>query len=467
MNQETWALGGWAQRHWQRWRDQFVAEFPRVALWIGWCVRRPFWVVVFTIRGTWRNDLMFQASGLAFWALLSLIPFLALLFAVLKAFGLLELAQPFLLETLAAGHRGLVDMITQYVEAVQTAALGGAGVISLFVVGFTLLQRLKKSLDRIWQTEHGLGYGRRLIEFLTILSVAPFLVVLPMGFSTVLKSTAIQSAIADWELLVLLKATTLANSGYLIYWLMLFYAYAYLPDAKVRWRHALLGAVVAGSALQVAQGFYITVMFQVTNYNVVYGALAMLPFLMIWLYLGMAAFLIGAELSYCSQHHSVLLGTRRLAGRSEATRTHLALGLMTALLQEFRHGSAPVKLTWLARRTGLPPSTVESLADELRTAGLITPVADAPGQFVPARPDETVTVREVLAKLGVIPIFGNEDPFAMTASAMTDSGQALTELFQDANKALEKPLEEVTLRDLAQRMESGGPSGGQSGEPAG
>ena len=63
-----------------------------------------------------------------------------------------------------------------------------------------------------------------------------------------------------------------------------------------------MGAVLAGTVLHLAQGFYVGAMFRLTDYNLIYGALALLPVLMVWLFLAAVIFLFGAQLCYVSQN---------------------------------------------------------------------------------------------------------------------------------------------------------------------
>ena len=218
---------------------------------------------------TRRNDLMGQASALAFWLLLSLVPSLALMFAILKAFRLLEAAKPYLLSAVTAGSVELVQAISRYVEAAQGAALGGAGVVTLLVAGFATLSRVKNALNRIWNVEVEPGARSRLIEYLTVLAVAPFLLLVPVVVSALWDHPALRTLAADFPLLRPLRLLAAEYAGYPVYWLLLFYAYDYLPDTRVGWRAALLGAITAGTLLNAAQTFYLRIMLELSGYRVV------------------------------------------------------------------------------------------------------------------------------------------------------------------------------------------------------
>jgi membrane protein len=390
-----------------------------------------------------RNDLALHASALAFWLLLSLVPALAFLFAILKAFRLLEAARPYLLGALAAGQADLAGWITRYVEAAQGATLGGAGILSLLAVGFAALQRVKKALNGIWNVEVRPRYGTRLIEYLAVLALAPFLILLPVMASAALRHPAWEEIAQVLPALLSLRFMAVEYAGYPIYWILLFYAYAFLPDTRVGWRSAALGGIVAGTLLNGGQTIYLRTVFRITDYNLIYGALALLPFLMLWLFLGSVIFLLGAELAYVSQHHAYLVGKRALARQPGPGRAALALRLLVTLMAAFRETAAPVALAGLARRAGVPDSTAQAVAAWLREGGLIAAVEGAPGRFVPARPLEPVTVAEALRRLGALPFFAipNHGP-------AREALEPLGLLFREADAVLAARLEQTPLEAL-------------------
>lgn len=425
----------WIERI-RRWL--WAAEGPVRLAWL----RRPVRLAVFTGEGVARHDLMAQAAALAFWVLLYLVPFLALSFVMLRAFGLLEAVRPFLLRQVAAGQRDLVALLAGYAESARAGALGTTGLLALVAVGFTVLQRVKRGLNLIWHVADTPHYGRRLIEYLAVLAVSPFLLALPVGASALLNSEALIRALEGWAWLTRARAALLDASGFLVYWLLLFYAYTFLPDTRVRWRHALLGAVAAGTVLQLGQRGYVDLVFQVTRYDVVYGALALLPFLMLWVFLGALVFLLGAQLSHASQNLPVLLGARRLAEAPEAGHAHLGLRLLLELHAAFAERGGPVRLRELARRQELPPGVAAALAERLHGAGWMVPLQDTAERWVPARPAHAGTVYQVLRSLGALPVFDDR------TGPRRPAPDPLEALLRRANGALERPLAETTLAAL-------------------
>jgi len=82
-----------------------------------------------------RKGLSIRAGNLVYTTLLSLIPFLAVMFSVLKAFGVHQQMEPFLLQTLEPlGPRAveITDRVVQFVNNLKISILGGVGLVGLF-----------------------------------------------------------------------------------------------------------------------------------------------------------------------------------------------------------------------------------------------------------------------------------------------------------------------------------------------
>jgi membrane protein len=83
---------------------------------------------------------------------------------------------------------------------------------------------------------------------------------------------------------------------YLSIWIALSCLYLFIPNTKVRLQQALIGALVAGTAWQIAQWAYIHFQLGVSRTNAIYGTMSLLPVFMIWIYTGWIIVLAGMEL---------------------------------------------------------------------------------------------------------------------------------------------------------------------------
>jgi membrane protein len=74
------------------------------------------------------------------------------------------------------------------------------------------------------------------------------------------------------------------------------FIYRFVPNRKTYWRHVWLGAVIAAILFEVAKSLFVWYLARFTNYNQVYGSLASVIILLLWLYLSSLVLILGAEI---------------------------------------------------------------------------------------------------------------------------------------------------------------------------
>ncbi|MCH9046780.1 MAG: YihY/virulence factor BrkB family protein [SAR324 cluster bacterium] len=403
-----------------------------------------------------RNHLNMHASGLAFYLLLSLVPFLALLLLLMRAFQVAERLRPYLFSLVAGGNPELVPRIEEYIRNAQSGMVGGLGTGFMFILGFVMLQRVKSTLNMIWDVSQPPSYRYRLIEYVAVLTVAPVLLAAAFGVTEILASPLVQSYLPLW-VLAAAPYMPLANlTGYAIIGVVCLYAYRFLPDTRIGWWAALAGAVVGGVGLVLIQKFYVVLMIVVSRQSPIYGALAALPFLLLWFYVAWLTFLFGAQLSWVAQHYERELELRRAGTSVRAGRSYLAVLVLAALLGQYSATGRAVRWRALARQLRLPRDTVQETLKVLTVAELITPVQGTPSQIVPRERLEALSVLEVLERTHLLPAFPDSPLWPSDAA-----GHPLAGLFREANAHIAAPLAEVTLQQLADRMAEPGKAAGE------
>ena len=258
-----------------------------------------------TLRVFWqrfdRHQGMLRASALSFETTLGLVPFLALVFVGLKLAGIQHLLGPFLMQQLAGDSREAGTRILQFIDNTQVGSLGLFGFMALVISLFSLLENVRNSFNAVWDSEDQRRFLRRCADYLLLLCAAPFLLAAAVGMTSFVQS--------QWLVRWLVDNTPLGDDLLLVFRLtpalcsvlLLTLAYRLLPGVRVRFSSALLGGCVAGLVWQMAHGLYFHFQFGVTRYNAMYGALASVPFLLIWIYTSWLLVLLGMELVRCHQ----------------------------------------------------------------------------------------------------------------------------------------------------------------------
>lgn len=403
--------------------------------------------LLLTLEGFLDKHMQVHAASLSFYLLLSVVPFLAFLFLILQAFQVQALMRAPLLRFLAGGNVELTQRVGDFIEQAQSGLPGGVGILTTFVVGFVLLQRVKMALNVIWEVENPPGYRSRLIEYVTVLAVIPLLLTVVFGVTAFLNSEQVQAYLRTWVGLAPVWMGLANASSYAVMWLVTYYAYTFLPDVEVRWYAGLVGTLVAGSALVAAQDLYVVSLFQLTRQNVMYGALALLPTLMLWFYLAWMIFLFGAQLSCVVQRFRVFLERRRDVGGLGASEAYLAVMALVALQRRFVETGRPVPLAALAERLRQPRSVVEAALGVLAGARLVLRLPDARAFYLPMERLEQVSVADALERAGLLPALPLLPRLAERLQA-----EPLLALYREANRLQHEPLAHTTVGVLAEGM---------------
>lgn len=261
-------------------------------------------VMMITIKTFSSEKIGFQAVALSFFSTMSVVPFVAIVFAVTGGFGLADKLKEFLYGYFNNSQQ-TIDMILGFSQnIIDTAQSGAMGLISallfLWIVVW-MMMNVEKVFNNVWRVQKSRNIFRRLSVILAMLFVSPFIVLVFFGGSFVYSHALSYIGLDIQELTAFKTLITWALFGVIA--TMTFSAmYKYIPNAPVDYANALRAAAFSGIAFTVMQYLYLETQVFVTRMNGIYGAFAAVPLFMIWINIGWFIILIGAELSYAFQH---------------------------------------------------------------------------------------------------------------------------------------------------------------------
>lgn len=261
-------------------------------------------VLIITIRTFSAQKIGFQAVALSFFGTMSVVPFLALTFVVTGGLGLEDRLRELLYENFS-NYQEIINMIMGFADNIITTAMSsGVGLVSslffLWVVLWMMIS-VERVFNNVWKVHKSRNIFKRISFYIIVLVLAPF--VLLLFFSGSISYTNLFNNM-EWGILSLEEVKSIVS------WL-LFYAvalltftamYKFIPNARVRYSHALKAAILSALAFTVLQYLYLETQLFVTRLNAVYGAMAAIPLFMFWLNFGWFIILFGAELSYAFQN---------------------------------------------------------------------------------------------------------------------------------------------------------------------
>ncbi|MCX8073201.1 MAG: YihY/virulence factor BrkB family protein [Candidatus Binatia bacterium] len=322
--------------------------------WVEWLRNTAALIVAAALR-FYRDDCLTRASALAYVSLLSVVPLLAVVFAVLKGLGVPRKVEPAVLARLAIPPETMATIMSA-IERLNVGVLGALGAVLLLTTVVGLLGAIEAALDGVWRAQRGRGGWRRIREHLGLVLLTPFLLLAAIAITS---SHHLGHMVRVAEGIPV--AGQLIRSGLLLVPIALNVAgilvlYVVLPNRKPNWRAVLVGALVAGLLWQLVQWLYVSLQIGVARYNAVYGALAQLPITLVWLHASWIVFLFGAE---CA---AVCEFGRGPGGTAMYPRSVLAIQFLRCAWHAFEHGGGKVDTVHWARKHNVAVEVAEEIA---------------------------------------------------------------------------------------------------------
>jgi membrane protein len=260
---------------------------------LSWNTETIFQFIAFFFKHVKREQIQVVAGYLSYVTLMSLVPLIVVMFSVMTAFPIFAdiraVIENFVYNNFVptAG-----DVVQQHLSGfVDNASKMSAVAISfLFLFALMLISAIDKTLNRIWRVTE----KRRLITsfsmYWMVLTLGPVLI----GSSIVVTSYIVSLvSLGDYDVLgltnIFLRALPLLTSmaGFLV-------LYMVVPNKEVPFKYAAAGAFVAAVLFEFAKRAFALYVTQLPSYQAIYGALATIPILFVWVYLSWLVVLFGA-----------------------------------------------------------------------------------------------------------------------------------------------------------------------------
>lgn len=385
-----------------------------------------------------------RAAGLVYTTLLSLVPFLAVMFSVLKGFNVHHVIEPFLaqtLEPLGPKSREITATIIGFVDNIKMGVLGVFGIAGLFYTTYSLIDKMEQALNAIWQVKQGRTWERKFADYLSAVLVGPVLVVSAFGLLASLQSHTVVQHLVKMEPF----GTLLVWSGDVVPFLMLCgvftFFYKVIPNTHVHMRSAVVGGVSAAILWIIAGEAFAKFVAASASYSAIYSSFAVLMLFLLWLYTGWMIVLIGAQFSFFHQYPTAYLSRLLWEQGTYVFREQLALKVLRVLGHHYLKGDRPLKLPELSSELNMPMSLVEEEIERLVENGFVGRLQEPEGVSLIKAPD-LILVKEVLDSVRngtppwILPHLDTSDPVAA--------------VLHRRDKAVERALVGETVQSLLQ-----------------
>ncbi|MCK3658065.1 hypothetical protein A4G18_04900 [Pasteurellaceae bacterium Pebbles2] len=242
-----------------------------------------------------QNKLTQAAGALTYSTTLAIVPLVMVVFSIFSAFPMFnEMTgdlKAFIFTNFAPAAS---DVVGQYIDEFvhNSKQMSAVGIVSLIAVALLLIHSIDRTLNDIWNAKNRS----------TVFSFAIYWTILTLGPIFIGASTAISSYISSFQLFnddisLPFGLQLLSFVPFLLTWLSFTLIYLLVPNKKVYLQHAAAGALVAAVFFTLGKQAFTWYIATFPSYQLIYGAMATLPLMLLWIQLSWVFVLLGAQLA--------------------------------------------------------------------------------------------------------------------------------------------------------------------------
>jgi membrane protein len=254
-----------------------------------------------TIRRARKERLPQIAGSLTFTTVLSIAPFLAVSFALFTRFPMFrrfeDALEEHLLKSLLPADisRTVLKYLNQF--AANASELTVVGSLFLLAAAVALLLTVENAFNQIWNVKRNRPFHKRVGLYLLMLAVGPPL----LGVSLWASSYVLGASLGLIGSLPPSARFVLDLGPMLLSMVVVACLFYFVPNTKVRRRDAIVGGLIAGVALELGKRGFTVYLLKIPTYKAVYGAFAVFPVFLLWVYFSwlvtLTAALVAANLA--------------------------------------------------------------------------------------------------------------------------------------------------------------------------
>jgi membrane protein len=366
---------------------------PRAMVWL---LARPAKLLLYMLQGLSTHATMVRSAALTYYTLVSIVPVVALVFAVVKGFGLADgLVQN--LYSVFPQIPEVVDYLVEFAQKALARTQGGLvalfSLVALFWSVWSVFGSIEDAFNNIWEVKSTRSWSRKISDYITVIVFAPILWVGASAVSVYLRQ------LLGWADNMWLNALSKLISM-AIAWFMFSLIYVVLPNTKVNLSAAIKSGFIAGTVFMLFQWGYVFVQTWMTSYNAIYGSFAALPLFLLWMLISWSILLLGGELSFTFQNEKRFDEERESLLVSYDCRRKLMVGVMVIVARTFRDGKGAMAVDDIRHALGIPKRILSSVLSTLVEAGMLHEIHVGGKEFelsyAPARDISTLKVYDVL-----------------------------------------------------------------------
>lgn len=260
-------------------------------------VRRAAWAALVQLVN---GPDMTHAAAIAYYALLSMFPFLLLVISLLGVVTADDAQRQVVLNFVLRYFPARLDFVSTQLDAFRTSRIqvGVAGTLALIWSSLGVFGAVTSAVNEAWGVEKRRSYLKhRLVSFLMLAAAGSLMVVsllLVMAirvaetswFGTLFLQAAWLRSLQSWTLRYLATLVLIAGVGCVYY---------FVPNARTRFRDVWVGAAVTGLLWRGAFELFSATVASNTRLALIQGSIASVVVFLLWIYVSAIILMYGVE----------------------------------------------------------------------------------------------------------------------------------------------------------------------------
>ncbi len=255
------------------------------------------------------DDIGVLTSSLSYTTIMSLVPVLAVLLSVFSIFpGFDKLRQELIAYIMQNLMPQMGDVINKNINSFISQASNTTilGLFVLVIISLMLIRRVDLTLNKIWHTVEKRAKVTTFSVYWTVLTLGPILI----GTSLALSSSLTAFKFFGYEMPAGINTFALNLLPAILTFIILTLLFAAVPTTTVKVSHAAIGAAFAAITQDLIKRMFTFYIMNFSSYSTVYGAVAAVPILMVWIHFNWYVVLIGAEISASIKAYSEITSSK-------------------------------------------------------------------------------------------------------------------------------------------------------------
>ena len=244
-------------------------------------------------------DATHRAAGVAYYAFLSIFPLLLGLIALFGFFLPSVNLQDELLNYVGDNIPGATNILKQNINSIieLRGAMGVLSIVIFFWGASAMFSAISLSINRAWDINryHRLFFIRKAGELGMVFGIG-ILFLLSLGASAIISILRGVFNLPAADLMIVNVGSRLI--AFLLILAVFLLLYKLIPNTRTYWRYIWPGALLAAILFEIARTLFVFYINNFANYQLIYGSIASIIVLLVWIYYSAFIMILGAEFTF-------------------------------------------------------------------------------------------------------------------------------------------------------------------------